>query len=173
MDKQSDSFIVGLMKWDTLLGQRVLDTISFLVPAILFSAFALTPKASDLQNGLIHVTVLSIFLVGSLVRLVTGWNRVRSFRFQIASGLFDIGCLIAILMVIPIAYSSPIAISRKAPTANLLFVFIIARVVLFDIRLVVWSGLRAATGWGVLTVLALYQPNSPGLTRICRLYDER
>ena len=165
MDKQSDSFIVGLMKWDTLLGQRVLDTISFLVPAFLFSAFALTPKASDLQNGLIHIAVLSIFLIGSLVRLVTGWNWVRSFRFQVASGLFDIGCLFTFLLVIPIAYNSPIAISLKAPTANLLFVFIIARVVLFDIRLVVWSGLSAAIGWGVLTVLALSQPNSPGLTR--------
>lgn len=165
MDKQTDSFMAGLMKWDALLGQRVQDAISFLVPAFLFSAFALSPKASDLQNGLIQFAVLSIFLSGAFIRFVSGWNRLRSFRFQLASATFDIGCLFAFLLIIPIAYSSPIAISLKAPTANLLFVFIIARIVLFDIRLTVWSGVSAALGWIGLTLLAIYQSGTPGLTR--------
>lgn len=153
------------MKWDALLGQRVLDAVSFLVPALLFSAFALSPKASDLQNGLIQFGVLSFFLLGSLARLLGGWNQLRSYRFQVGSAVFDITCLFAFLLIIPLAYGSPFAISLKAPTANLLFVFIIARIVLFDIRLVVWSGLSAAIGWGALTAIALFDPGSPGLTR--------
>ena len=165
MNTESESFMAGLMKWDALLGQRVLDTISFLVPAFLFSAFALSPKASDLQNAFVQFGVLSLFLVGSSIRLVSGWNRLRSHRFQIGSALFDIGCLLAFLAIIPIAYGSPFAISLKAPTANLLYVFIIARVVLFDIRLVAWSGISAAFGWVALTMLSVFDPNSPGITR--------
>ncbi|MEM1146616.1 MAG: GGDEF domain-containing phosphodiesterase [Pseudomonadota bacterium] len=164
MNKETESFIAGLMKWDALLGQRVLDAISFLVPAFLFTAFALSPKANDLQNGLIQFCVLCFFLVGSFYRLVSGWNRLRSFRFQIGSALFDIGCLFAFLLIIPIAYGSPIAISLKAPTANLLFVFIISRIVFFDIRLIVWSGISASLGWCGLTLLAMFEPNSPGIT---------
>ncbi|GAB5456528.1 MAG: hypothetical protein Hens2KO_27570 [Henriciella sp.] len=165
MNTETESFMAGLMKWDTLLGQRVLDAISFLVPALLFSAFALSPKASDLQNALIQVSVLSLFLMGSGVRLVSGWNRLRTYRFQIGSALFDIGCLFAFLTIIPLAYGSPFAVSLKAPTANLLYVFIIARVVLFDIRLVAWSGVSAAFGWAGLTALSVFDPGSPGITR--------
>ena len=165
MKSETEKLMAGLMKWDVLLGQRVLDTISFLVPAFLFSAFVLSPKASDLQNVLIQVGVLSLFLVGSGVRLVSGWRRLRSFRFQVGSALFDIGCLFAFLAIIPIAYGSPFAISLKAPTASLLYVFIVARVVLFDVRLVVWSGVSAAIGWGGLTVLSIVEPGSPGITR--------
>ncbi|MEL6413627.1 MAG: diguanylate cyclase, partial [Pseudomonadota bacterium] len=165
MNTETENFMTGLMKWDALLGQRVLDTISFLVPALLFSAFALSPKASDLQNALIQFGVLSIFLVGSGIRLVSGWRRLRSYRYQIGSALFDTGCLFAFLTIIPIAYGSPFAISLKAPTANLLYVFIIARVVLFDIRLVAWSGGSAAIGWIGLTLLSVLEKNSPGTTR--------
>ncbi len=85
MKSETEKLMAGLMKWDVLLGQRVLDTISFLVPAFLFSAFVLSPKASDLQNVLIQVGVLSLFLVGSGARLVSGWRRLRSFRFQVGS----------------------------------------------------------------------------------------
>lgn len=165
MNTETENFMAGLMKWDALLGQRVLDTISFLVPAFLFSAFALSPKASDLQNALIQFGVLSVFLVGSGIRLVSGWRRLRSYRFQIGSALFDTSCLFAFLTIIPIAYGSPFAISLKAPTANLLYVFIIARVVLFDIRLVAWSGVSAAMGWVGLTILSIVDENSPGITR--------
>ncbi|MEM9569888.1 MAG: EAL domain-containing protein [Pseudomonadota bacterium] len=165
MNTETESFMAGLMKWDALLGQRVLDTISFLVPAFLFSAFALSPKASDLQNALVQFGILSFFLLGSGIRLASGWNRLRSHRFQIGSALFDIGCLFAFLTIIPLAYGSPFAISLKAPTANLLYVFIIARVVLFDIRLVAWSGVSAAIGWIALTMLSVFDPNSPGITR--------
>ena len=165
MDKQSDGIWGSLMKWDTLLGQRVLDTISFLVPAFLLTAYAVSPKASDLENGFIQFGLLFCFLLGSVIRLLSGWNKVRSFRFQIASAVFDIGFLFGFLLIIPLAYGSPTAISLKAPTANLLFVFIIARIVLFDIRLIVWSGLSAALGWACLTMLALLEPASPGTTR--------
>ena len=164
MNTESENFMAGLMKWDALLGQRVLDTISFLVPAFLFTAFALSPKASDLQNALIQSGMLSLFLLGSGIRLVTGWKRLRSYRFQIGSALFDIGCLLAFLTIIPLAYGSPFAISLKAPTANLLYVFIIARVVLFDIRLVAWSGGMAAIGWVGLTILSIFEAGSPGIT---------
>ncbi|NQY41594.1 MAG: hypothetical protein HRT80_16040 [Henriciella sp.] len=128
MNTESESFMAGLMKWDALLGQRVLNTISFLVPAFLFSAFAISPKASNLQNAFIQFGVLSFFLLGSGVRLVSGWRRLRSYKFQIGSALFDVGCLFAFLTIIPLAYDSPFAVSLKAPTANLLYVFIIARV---------------------------------------------
>ena len=165
MKTETESFMTGLMKWDALLGQRVLDTISFLVPAFLFTAFALSPKASDVQNVFIQFGVLSFFLVGSGVRLITGWRRLRSYRFQIGSALFDIGCLFAFLLIIPLSYGSPFAISLKAPTANLLYVFIIARVVMFDIRLVAWSGVSAAIGWVGLTVLSVLDSGSPGITR--------
>ncbi|MEL6729266.1 MAG: EAL domain-containing protein [Pseudomonadota bacterium] len=165
MNVENESFVAGLVKWDVLLGQRVLDTISFLVPAFLFSAFALSPKASDLQNALVHFGLLSFFLLGSGVRLVSGWNRLRSYRFQIGSALFDIGCLYAFLTILPLAYGSPFAISLKAPTANLLYVFIIARVVLFDIRLVAWTGISAAIGWVGLTILSIVDAGSPGITR--------
>jgi|GEM_PF-5912827 len=165
MKTETESFMTGLMKWDALLGQRVLDTISFLVPAFLFTAFALSPKASDVQNVFVQFGVLSFFLVGSGVRLITGWRRLRSYRFQIGSALFDIGCLFAFLLIIPLSYGSPFAISLKAPTANLLYVFIIARVVMFDIRLVAWSGVSAAIGWVGLTVLSVLDSGSPGITR--------
>ena len=165
MNTESESFMAGLMKWDALLGQRVLNPISFLVPAFLFSAFAISPKASNLQNAFIQFGVLSFFLLGSGVRLVSGWRRLRSYKFQIGSALFDVGCLFAFLTIIPLAYDSPFAVSLKAPTANLLYVFIIARVVLFDIRLVAWSGVSAAIGWTALTFLSVMDPSSPGITR--------
>ena len=165
MNTESESFMAGLMKWDALLGHRVLDTISFLAPAFLFSALPLSPKASDLQNALVHFGLLSFFLLGSGIRLVSGWNRLRSYRFQIGSALFDIGCLYAFLTILPLAYDSPFAISLKAPTANLLYVFIIARVVLFDIRLVAWTGISAAIGWVGLTTLSIVDAGSPGITR--------
>ena len=131
----------------------------------MFSAFALSPKASDLENALVQVGVLTFFLLGSGIRLVSGWIRLRSFRFQVGSALFDIGCLFAFLTIIPLAYGSPFAISLKAPTANLLYVFIIARVVLFDLRLVAWSGVSASIGWGGFTILSIVEPGSPGITR--------
>ena len=165
MQKEADGFLTGLVKWDAHLGQRVLDGVSFLVPAFLFSAFAVSPKASDLQNVYIQLTVLLVFLVGSLCRLILGWNRLRSHRFHIGSAVFDITCLYAFLAIIPLAYASSAAISLKAPTANVLFVFIVARIVLFDIRLIIATGLYAAIGWGGLTAWALMDPSSTGITR--------
>lgn len=162
---ETDGFIAGLMKWDALLGQRVLDTISFAVPAFLFSAFVLAPKAGDLQNFAIQFAILGLYVFGAFLRLVLNWNRLRSFKFQVGSALFDIIALYAFLLIIPLAYATPAAISLKAPTKNLLFIFIIARIVLFDLRLIFITGLAAAIGWAALTAWTLVEPDSLGRTR--------
>jgi len=165
MAKEPESLLAGLMKWDALLGQRVLDSISFAVPAFLFSAFTISPKAADLEYQLVQFLVLGVFLIGSLIRLVTGWTRLRSLRFHATSAVFDILGLYLFLSAISLAYAEPLSLILKAPTTYLLFVFIVARVVLFDIRLIAFTGACAAAGWVSLVFLALLDPASGGTTR--------
>ncbi|MEL7109065.1 MAG: EAL domain-containing protein [Pseudomonadota bacterium] len=165
MVAQKKGILSTVTKWDALLGQRVLDTISFVVPTFLFSAFAIAPKAVDLQNHAIQFLVLAFILLASFARLVTGWSVLRSLRFQALSAALDIGGLYVFLFAIAAAYGEPLAMVLKAPTTNLLFVYIIARVVLFDIRLIAFTGGFAALGWAGLTYCALFEPGSPGTTR--------
>ncbi|MEL7480969.1 MAG: bifunctional diguanylate cyclase/phosphodiesterase [Pseudomonadota bacterium] len=158
------------LEWDALLRQRLLDGVALAIPLLLFLIYLIAPKASDGGGSLLPFYVFVPLLTIVTIRLWMSWSKVRPLSYHMAGTLIDFLGLFAFLYVTPMAYDAPLSIALKSPTASLIFVFIAARIIFFDAKLLMVAGMSAVAGWTTLTLLALTEPNAPGVTRSFRTY---
>jgi len=149
---------------DRLNAQRFLALISFAMPATLFLLYVLTPHTSDTGSPglLIKISIAAIIIAA--FRLIYNWNKPRDNLYQVSCAFIDFFAIAAILIGYAYTYDVPISVALKSPTANLFFVFLASRIVLFSRSVILKTGLIAALFWMALTGLAMFEPDFTGRT---------
>ncbi len=150
--------------YDRLIAQRTLSLVSFLVPLSLLIVYMIAPHASDSGAGssLVLITSLVILITGG--RLIKNWNVARSDRYQLTSVFIDFLATALILIAYSSIYQVPVSVALKSPTANIFFIYLASRVVLFKGPIMTKTGIVAITTWFALVMLSLYEPSSVGRT---------
>ncbi len=151
--------------YDRLIAQRTLSLVSFLVPLSLLVVYLIAPHASDsgAESILLVITSFVILITGG--RLVKNWNFAKPDSYQIAGVFIDFLATALILIAYASIYEVPISVALKSPTANMFFIYLASRVVLFRGPIMVKTGIIASTTWLILVFLSLYEPNAVGRTR--------
>lgn len=150
--------------YDRLIAQRTLSLVSFLVPLSLLIVYMIAPHASDSGAGssLLVITSLVILITGG--RLIKNWNVAKSDRYQLAGVFIDFLATTLILIAYSSIYQVPVSVALKSPTANVFFIYLASRVVLFKGPIMTKTGIIAITTWFALVMLSLYEPSSVGRT---------
>ena len=149
---------------DRLNAQRLLSLISFALPLSLFLLYVASPNTSDTGSPdlLIKISITAIII--ALFRLLYNWNKPRDNFYQFSCAVLDLSAIAAILIGYAYTYDVPISVALKSPTANLFFVFLASRIVLFSRSIIVKTGIAAALIWAGLTAIAIYEPGFTGRT---------
>lgn len=109
--------------------------------------------------------ILYGFVAVTAARLVQNWKTsTPGWTFYVWTAL-DFLALGALLFSYHISYSSEPGLYLKATTADMIFVLLAMRVVLLDLRLIVFAGFAAGLTWAGLTVYAVLGADESGLTR--------
>ena len=111
---------------------------------------------------LIKISITAIII--ALFRLLYNWNKPRDDLYQFSCAALDLFAIAAILIGYAYTYDVPISVALKSPTANLFFVFLASRIVLFNRSVIVKTGIAAALIWAGLTAIAIYEPGFTGRT---------
>lgn len=149
---------------DRLSAQRLLSFISLIIPLTLFILYLAAPHASDAGNVNIVISVSAIVVAIAAFRFFYNWKKPRNNRYQISCVILDFLSAGAILLAYALSYEVPISIALKSPTANIFFIYLTARVVLFHGRIVVQTGAIASTIWIALVGLTVLDPQYAGRT---------
>ena len=150
--------------YDRLIAQRTLSLVSFLVPLGLLIVYLITPHASDSGVGSSLMVITSVVILITGGRLVKNWNLAKPDHYQIAGVFIDFFATALILIAYSWIYQVPISVALKSPTANIFFIYLASRVVLFRGDIMVKTGIIASTTWFVLVFVSLYEPNAVGRT---------
>ncbi len=110
--------------------------------------------------------VLAIYFVLTVIRLIwasrgrlPGWSLV-------ASVVFDMMLLMVLIWSFHLQYMQPASFYLKAPTLFWVFFFIALRALRFEARFVLWAGLVAILGWGLMVVYVVFiDPKDMMITR--------
>jgi len=92
------------------------------------------------------------------------WNTPKGNKYQLYCAFLDFLSIAAILIGYSFVYDVPISSTMKSPTANILFIYLTSRIVLFNGKIIVQTGMIAIGTWAALLLLSLYEPNSLGRT---------
>ncbi len=149
---------------DRMTAQRTLSLVSFLVPSILFIVYLIAPQASDsgAESSLLIITSLVIFITGA--RLIKNWNVAKSDRYQLVGVFIDFIATALILISYSYIYQVPVSAALKSPTANIFFIYLASRVVLFRGSIMAKTGIIAISTWFMLIFISLYEPDTLGRT---------
>ena len=162
--KVKDSHVQQDYFYDQLTAQRLLCFVSLLIPIGLLLIYIATPHASDGGSGFVLVAIsLSVIMV-AFFRLLMNWKTPRNSRFQLMGAGLDFFAISLILIGYSLTYDVPISVALKSPTANMFFIYLASRVVLFNTRIITGTGIMAAAFWMGLVGLSLYEPQSVGRT---------
>ena len=149
---------------DRLNAQRLLSLISFALPLSLFLLYVASPNTSDTGSPDLLIKISITAIVIALFRLLYNWNKPRDNFYQFSCAVLDLSAIAAILIGYAYTYDVPISVALKSPTANLFFVFLASRIVLFSRSIIVKTGIAAALIWAGLTAIAIYEPGFTGRT---------
>lgn len=149
---------------DRLNAQRILALISLLVPLGLFSLYIFTPHTSDYGSELILVNISLFVIAIASFRLVHNWKKPRNNFYQLTCALLDFLAIAAILVGYAFTYEVPISVALKSPTANIFFVYLASRIVLFNGQILVKTCIMAIVTWLLLVGLSVVEPQYVGRT---------
>jgi len=149
---------------DRLSAQRILSCMSLTIPLGLFVLYLITPHTSDVGSELILINISSVVIIVAAFLFLLNWKKPRNDKYQLSCVLFDFLAAAAILIGYALSYNVPISIALKSPTANIFFIYLTSRIVLFDGRIVVQTGFMAIGTWAVLVGLAMLEPQYAGRT---------
>jgi len=138
--------------------------MSLLIPLGLFLLYLVTPHASDSEPSLILGSISAIVIIHAIFRLCWNWKTARNDSYQIICALLDFFAISIILVGYAFAYEVPVSVALKSPTANIFFVYLTSRIVLFNGAIILKTGILAAITWGGLVLLALADPKFDGRT---------
>ena len=149
---------------DRLNAQRMLALISLLVPLGLFFLYIATPRTSDSQSEFVLI-IASLIVIGlASFRLVYNWRKPRNNFYQLTCALLDFLAIAAILVGYAYTYDVPISVALKSPTANIFFVYLASRIVLFNGQILIKTCFMAVATWIALIALAIFEPQYAGRT---------
>jgi len=120
-----------------------------MIPLGLFCLYLITPHTSDSGSEIILMGISATVILLNAIRLIRNWNTPRA---------------AAILIGYALAYHVPISIALKSPTANIFFIYLTARIVLFNGKMIALTGAMAVGTWTALTLISIYEPGSFGRT---------
>ena len=125
---------------------------------VLFFAtlYALAPRAEGSTGATFVPATLAAYLTFTLFRLALSYRVTLPGWFLFLSMVVDVALLCGLIFSFHIQYQQPAAFYLKAPTMIYLFIFIALRVLRFDPRYVLMSGLIAVAGWILMVGYALY-----------------
>ena len=149
---------------DRLNAQRLLALISLLVPLGLFSLYMFTPHTSDSGSGVILISISLVAIAIASFRLVYNWKKPRNNLYQLTCALLDFLAITAILVGYSLTYEVPISVALKSPTANIFFVYLTSRIVLFHGQILVKTCIMAVVIWFALVSLSIFEPQYEGRT---------
>ena len=149
---------------DRLNAQRILALISLIIPASLLFVFLVMPTASDLVPNPLVTIISLVIIVQAGLRLFLNWNKTLNDRYQLVCVVLDFASLSFILLAYAVTYHVPISVALKSPTANVFFIYLASRVILFNRSILLSTGLIAALAWACLVGLALIDPAFEGRT---------
>ena len=114
-------------------------------------------QGTSMAEGLVQadysleVEVLLIYGAICIVRLALAYLRLLRPWMLYLSVIADIVLLMGLIYSFHYKYAQPAAFYLKAPTLLYVFLFIALRALRFEARLVAFTGVAAAVGWGWLT----------------------
>lgn len=149
---------------DRLNAQRLLALISLFVPLGLFCLYIFAPHTSDSGSELILINISFIVIAIASFRLVFNWKKPRNNFYQLTCALLDFLAISAILIGYTFTYDVPISVALKSPTANIFFVYLASRIVLFHGQILVKTCLMAVAIWIALVSLSIFEPQYEGRT---------
>lgn len=151
---------------DQRVGQRACDAAQFTILALLTALYLVAPRAVDAyQGGSLTLWILLAYLGLTALRLTLNTYRQTKIWLEYVWVVADFGLLYALILSYHLQYDAPPGIVLKATTAGMAFFLIAIRAVIFDIRLLVFSGGCAIIGWIALSGYAALAAGPGGLTR--------
>ena len=149
---------------DRLNAQRMLSFMSLSIPLALFLLYIITPHASDSGSSLIVINVSAAVIAIAALRFFINWTKPKDNKYQLTGALLDFLSAAAILIAYALSYDVPISIALKSPTANIFFIYLTSRIVLFHGKIMVQTGAMAIGTWIALVALAMLEPEFAGRT---------
>ena len=149
---------------DRLNAQRVLSLISLMIPFSLLFFFLVTPNASDLKPNPLVVYISTIIIIQAAIRLFLNWKKVLTDSYQLLCVFIDLVALSFILIAYAITYEVPLSVALKSPTANIFFIYLTSRIVLFDKSILLKTSLITTATWIGLVYFAMLDPMFEGRT---------
>ena len=149
---------------DRLNAQRLLALISLLVPLGLLSLYVFTPHTSDSGSEFVLINISLLVIAVASFRLVYNWKKPRNNFYQLTCALLDFLAIAAILVAYAFTYEVPISVALKSPTANIFFVYLASRIVLFNGQILVKTCVMAIAAWLALVSLSMFEPQYAGRT---------
>lgn len=150
--------------YDRLSAQKFLALISLFIPLSLLCVYLLTPHASDSASGFRVVLISGLVIAVNAFRLLKNWNTPRGNGYQLVGAFFDFSAICAILIGYAHTYNIPISSALKSPTANVFFIYLASRIVLFHGPTVLKAGAIAITSWLALLALSVFDTQYVGRT---------
>jgi len=149
---------------DRLSAQRILSFMSLAIPLGLFVLYLITPHASDSGSGLILINISAAVIIVAAFRFFLNWKKPKDDKYQLSCALLDFLAAAAILIGYALSYDIPISIALKSPTANIFFIYLTSRIVLFNSKIVIQTGAIAIGTWIALVGLSMLDPQYAGRT---------
>ena len=97
-------------------------------------------------------------------RLFYNWKKPRNDFYQLTCALLDFFAIAVILVGYSFTYDVPVSVALKSPTANIFFVYLTSRIVLFNDQILIKTCFMAVATWIALIALAIFEPQYAGRT---------
>jgi len=131
---------------------------------LLFGAlYLLSPKTDASAAFRVVPVALAVYLVLTLIGLAWSLARELPNWAVMASILFDIALLMALIWSFHVQYGQPASFYLKVPTFLYVFIFIALRALRFRPRFVLAAGLTAATGWLAMVAYVVLSGEMSGM----------
>jgi adenylate cyclase len=138
-----------------LESERIISWVQLAGVCIFAALYVATYAAFEVHPAFEPVPVVLLFYSGfTLWRLQRSREGTLSIGQQYASAALDVALLTALIAAFPRQYGEPAALYLKAPTLFYVYILIALRALRFDPGLVLFTGVAAALGWALLTVIA-------------------
>jgi adenylate cyclase len=132
--------------------------------------YSLAPRAEGAAGENFVPMTLAAYFAFTVFRVALSYRITIPSWFLVISMIVDVALLCGLIFSFHIQYAQPAAFYLKAPTMIYFFIFISLRVLRFDPRYVLTSGLIAVGGWAAMVAYALM--TDMGEMRITRNYVE-
>ncbi|MGQ0565376.1 MAG: adenylate/guanylate cyclase domain-containing protein [Gemmobacter sp.] len=135
--------------------ERLIGWVQLAFVLFFVALYTIAPRAEGSAGATFVPATLAAYMLFTLFRLALSYRVTLPGWFLVLSMVVDVALLCGLIFSFHIQYGQPAAFYLKAPTMIYLFIFIALRVLRFDPRYVLLSGLIAVAGWLAMVAYAL------------------